>query len=273
MKTPLDTRGSRANDDRSARLGEKQPDGTHAHRIAHRLDNRPAKRFPSPGGRVTVTSAHAEDQAGIGMTSGTETSSGDGAGTFATASGGPVPGRAAGPAEPGGSGSARSTGTTGFTGATGATGAIGAEPMLLYLIKQVELAVRSRLDDLLRPSGLTASQYTALTVLERHADMSSAQLARHSFVTAQSMAEMITALEGRGLIERHRDRADRRRLVVALTTDGRRLLDRYRDAVTALEAQMLAGLTKPEVSGLRRSLQACRANLARKAPLFSVTPG
>ncbi len=36
MKTPLDTRGSRANDGGSARLGEKQPDGTHAHRIAHR---------------------------------------------------------------------------------------------------------------------------------------------------------------------------------------------------------------------------------------------
>ena len=35
MKTPLETRGSRANDGKSARLGKKQPDGTHAHRIAH----------------------------------------------------------------------------------------------------------------------------------------------------------------------------------------------------------------------------------------------
>jgi hypothetical protein len=35
MKTPLETRGSRANDGRSARLGKKQPDGTHAHRIAY----------------------------------------------------------------------------------------------------------------------------------------------------------------------------------------------------------------------------------------------
>jgi DNA-binding MarR family transcriptional regulator len=139
--------------------------------------------------------------------------------------------------------------------------------MLLYLIKQVELAVRSRLDDLLRPAGLTALQYTALTVLERHADMSSAQLARNSFVTAQSMADMITTLEGRGLIERHRDRADRRRLVVALTAGGRELLDRYRDEVAALEAQMLAGLSKNEVFSLRRSLQACRANLARKVVL------
>ena len=134
--------------------------------------------------------------------------------------------------------------------------------MLLYLVKQVELAVRSRLDDLLRPAGLTALQYTALTVLERHPDLSSAQLARNSFVTAQSMADMVTALEGRGLIERHRDRTDRRRLVVALTADGRKLLDRYRGEVNALEEQMLAGLTKAQVISLRRKLNTCYANLA-----------
>lgn len=134
--------------------------------------------------------------------------------------------------------------------------------MLLYLVKQVELAVRSRLDEIFRPAGLTALQYTALTVLERHEDMSAAQLARHSFVTAQSMGDMIAALQSRGLIERHRDRADRRRLVVALTADGRALLDRYRDTVAALEASMLDGLSEQAVASLRHSLRACQANLA-----------
>src|ERR1700748_765725 len=120
-------------------------------------------------------------------------------------------------------------------GGAGAARPAGSEPMLLYLVKQVELAVRSHLDNLLRPAGLTALQYTALTVLERHPDMSAAQLARNSVVTAQSMADMITALEGRGLIERHRDQADRRRLVVALTSAGRELLDDYRNQGAALE--------------------------------------
>ncbi|HEX8008446.1 MAG TPA: MarR family winged helix-turn-helix transcriptional regulator [Trebonia sp.] len=143
----------------------------------------------------------------------------------------------------------------------------GRGPMLLYLIKQVELVVRSRLDDIVRPGGMTALQYTALTVLERHADMSSAQLARHSFVTAQSMADLIGALEARGLIERHRDRTDRRRLVVALTAEGRALLDRYREEVAALEASMVAGLPLDEVATLRRALNTCHANLAGKTPV------
>lgn len=132
----------------------------------------------------------------------------------------------------------------------------------MYLIKQVELAIRSHLDDLFRPDALTALQYTALTALEHHPDMSSAQLARNSFVTAQSMADMITTLEERGLIERHRDRADRRRLAVALSPAGQELLDRYRDQVTALESRMLGGLSKPQIAALRRSLRACHANLS-----------
>lgn len=141
-----------------------------------------------------------------------------------------------------------------------------AEPTLMYVMKQVELASRARLDELFRPIGMTALQYTALTVLERHPDMSSAQLARNSFVTTQSMADMVTALEERGLIERHRDAADRRRLVLALTGDGRALLRRYLGKVAALERQMLAGLTEAQVSELRRSLGVCRANLADRPP-------
>jgi DNA-binding MarR family transcriptional regulator len=137
--------------------------------------------------------------------------------------------------------------------------------MLLYLVKQVELAARARLDDIFRPIGLTALQYTALTVLERHENMSSAQLARNSFVTAQSMADMVAALESRGLIERHRDDADRRRLAVKLTAAGRGLLDRYRDEVQALEGSMLADLTDDEVTALRAALNTCHANLASRS--------
>jgi DNA-binding MarR family transcriptional regulator len=137
-----------------------------------------------------------------------------------------------------------------------------ADPSLLYVLKQLELAARSGLDDIFRPVGLTAHQYTALTVLERHPDMSSAQLARYSFVTAQSMADMVAALLAAGLIERHRDQADRRRLVLALTAAGRDLLDRYREEVAALQARMLADFNNKEAADLWRMLRRCRANLS-----------
>jgi DNA-binding MarR family transcriptional regulator len=138
------------------------------------------------------------------------------------------------------------------------------EPTLLYLMKQVELAVRARLDDMLRPAGLTALQYTALTVLEGHPDLTASQLARRSFVRAQSTADMVTALLDRELIERHRDPADRRRLVLALTPAGYEVLDEYRPQVAGLEAEMLSGLTRSEAVALRAAMLACRQALIDK---------
>ena len=134
-------------------------------------------------------------------------------------------------------------------------------PTLLYLVKQLELSVRARLDDLMRPVGLTALQYTALTVLERHGDISSAQLARNSFVTAQTMADMVVTLEDRGLIERHRDAADKRRLLIALTTAGRAVLEDRRPHVAAIEKRMTGALSTSDAALLRRFLVDCRTSL------------
>jgi DNA-binding MarR family transcriptional regulator len=138
-----------------------------------------------------------------------------------------------------------------------------APPTLLYLMKQVELAVRARLEELVRPAGLTALQYTALTVLERHPDLTSAHLARNSFVTAQSMADMVASLRAQGLIDRHQDPLDGRRLVLSLTGDGKSLLDRYRQAVVDLESEMLGDLTADQARDLRAALLSCREALNR----------
>jgi DNA-binding MarR family transcriptional regulator len=82
-------------------------------------------------------------------------------------------------------------------------------------------------------------------------------------VTAQSMADMVTALLDRGLIERHRDPADRRRLVIALTPAGQGLLDDLRPAVASLERRTLSLLTDAEADDLRRSVELCRQALRR----------
>jgi DNA-binding MarR family transcriptional regulator len=80
------------------------------------------------------------------------------------------------------------------------------------------------------------------------------------------MADMVAALQERELIERHRDEQDRRRLVLALTPQGRRLLRRLRDQVAALEDRMLAGLTDHQILQLRASLLSCRAALSGHLP-------
>ncbi|MFF7546162.1 MarR family winged helix-turn-helix transcriptional regulator [Streptomyces canus] len=129
-----------------------------------------------------------------------------------------------------------------------------APPSLLYMVKQVELVVRSHLDELVRPSGITALQYTALTVLERHDGLSAAQLARDSFVTAQSIADLVRSLETRGLVRRERNPKNRRELLILLTGEGRALLAQHEGPVRELEERMVRDLTAHQTEQFRQAL-------------------
>jgi len=132
---------------------------------------------------------------------------------------------------------------------------------LLYLIKQVELAIRQRLDEVASEESLTAVQYTALTVLERHPGMTSASLARSSFVRAQTMAEMVTYLVDQGLVTRDRDPHNRRQYLLSLSRKGSAVVERLRAPVAAIEAEMVETLDGGQVEILRTYLARCRRSL------------
>ncbi|BCL18635.1 MarR family winged helix-turn-helix transcriptional regulator [Streptomyces tuirus] len=114
--------------------------------------------------------------------------------------------------------------------------------------------VRSHLDELVRPSGITALQYTALTVLERHDGLSAAQPARDSFVTAQSIADLVRSLEGRGLVRRERNPRSRRELLILLTDSSRELPARHAGPVRELEERMVRDLTAHQTAQFRQAL-------------------
>lgn len=131
----------------------------------------------------------------------------------------------------------------------------------LYLVKQVELGVRAHLDAVVSEEKITALQYTALTVLERHPGMSAADLARFSFVRPQTMAQMITVLEDRGLLAKERSAEDRRRFGMYLTTAGRATLERLWGPVHDLERRVTSDLDPKERRALLQGLAAVRARL------------
>jgi len=148
-------------------------------------------------------------------------------------------------------------------GRTGATRTVvrAPAPRLTYLVKQAELAIRAHLDRIVGRHGLTTLQYTALSVLERNPGISSAQLSRRSFVTAQAGNDMVAILERKGLIERQPSPAHRRIRLVHLTTAGAALLDSCDAEVDALETRMLHGVDAATRRQLRAGLESCTANL------------
>jgi DNA-binding MarR family transcriptional regulator len=134
-----------------------------------------------------------------------------------------------------------------------------------YLVKQLELAIRSEMDLMTRNFDLTPTQFTALTVLQRNPGMSSAQLARRSFVSAQAGGEMIAVLERKGFINRQSDQNNRRILRINLTEAGEELLCRCDARMQGIEARMLSTLTMAEKTAFGLALSDCVRSLKPEA--------
>jgi DNA-binding MarR family transcriptional regulator len=140
----------------------------------------------------------------------------------------------------------------------------GAYPRASYLIKELERALRVRIDAVVEPLGLTAVQYTALSVLSTHPGMSSAQLARRSFVSAQAANEMVAILERRGLIRRRAASDGGRVLAIHLTAAGERTLEQCDAQVDELEARLFAGVSRRDQASFRELLRTCRESLGTR---------
>jgi DNA-binding MarR family transcriptional regulator len=136
-----------------------------------------------------------------------------------------------------------------------------------YLVKQLERAIRSEMDAMAREYDLTALQYTALSVLQRHPGMSSSQLARRSFVTAQAGSLMIALLERKGLISRAPDSKNRRILRIHLTPAGHEVVAACDGRMDKIEGQMLNTLKAADTRALHAALRACVQSLKPEASL------
>src|SRR3954471_20243686 len=128
---------------------------------------------------------------------------------------------------------------------------------LTYLVKRLEMAERARMEEVLRPLGVTLHQYTALSILERREGLSSAQLARRHVVTPQAMHQLIATMERDRLIERRPDETNRRILRAWLPEPGSLGLRACHRAVDDVEERMLSGLTPAEAGAFGRALERC----------------
>jgi DNA-binding MarR family transcriptional regulator len=90
------------------------------------------------------------------------------------------------------------------------------------LARQVEVA--------LAPLDLSPAQYRMLVQIARGTDASSS-LAQKLAVSAPSVTSVVDGLVQRGAVERAHSAEDRRRIALALTSDGRRLLGAAEDAL------------------------------------------
>jgi DNA-binding MarR family transcriptional regulator len=130
-------------------------------------------------------------------------------------------------------------------------------PTLTYLIKWMERRVRSELEAALAPFSISVSEYTALSVLNKGKELSSAQLARRTFVSAQAMHPIVVELERKQRVSRRVDPGHSRIYLVRLTESGQKLLGECNVACARAEARAFSKLSQAEMKGLREALQRC----------------
>jgi DNA-binding MarR family transcriptional regulator len=143
-------------------------------------------------------------------------------------------------------------------------------PGVAFLLAQLGFHSSRLWKERLAALGMDPRQVVLLRQVAAAEGQSQQALGKAMQVPASRMVALVDELERRGLLERRPSLADRRAYALALTGEGRRLLDRIMQASAEHEAQLCAGLTQAE----RRRLIALLSRVAAEQGLpMGVHPG
>ncbi|MGE0881330.1 MAG: MarR family winged helix-turn-helix transcriptional regulator [Acidimicrobiia bacterium] len=134
---------------------------------------------------------------------------------------------------------------------------------IFWLLSRLDRLAHNAIEPVVRDLGLSVAQYTVLCVLGVSHGLSNAQLARQSFVSPQSMNEVLSRLQQLGLIQRTADPMHGRVLHTDLTARGRRVLRTCTNRTQRIEDRMLDGLDARQRAEFRRMIGVCVASLQR----------
>jgi DNA-binding MarR family transcriptional regulator len=120
-------------------------------------------------------------------------------------------------------------------------------------VGQVAAALRVSIGLLLRrlrqvqvEGELTLPESSALTRLDRGGPTTPGELAKLEQISPQSMGATLAGLEARGLVARHADPEDGRRVLLSLTEAGQRTMQDKRNARNEQLAKVLEAMFTPE---------------------------
>jgi DNA-binding MarR family transcriptional regulator len=130
-------------------------------------------------------------------------------------------------------------------------------PEVLKLTRRMTTLFRERLEEQLRPLGITAAQLQLLAALTKEPGSSGARLSRFCQVTPQTTHALLAAAEKRGWVRRSPHPENAHTLLATLTPQGRRIFSRGKALAIRLQSRMLSSLTSAEV----RRLEAVLAQL------------
>ena len=117
-----------------------------------------------------------------------------------------------------------------------------------YLLRQASNAVRQGTERALEDLGVTMPQFLVMTMVNAYPGSSSADVARLTMLTPQTISFIVGNLEKAGRLRREVSPEHGRIQRMELTEDGRTLLARCRERTLQIEARLSASLG-PDLDG------------------------
>jgi DNA-binding MarR family transcriptional regulator len=129
-----------------------------------------------------------------------------------------------------------------------------------FLLKRLGFAAKDQAMEAYERSGLHPYHHAVLAVLDEGSRETQGAIADALGYDRGQLVGLLDELEDRGLVERRRDPADRRRHIVRLTPAGKRALAKLRALARQLDDDFLASLDEDE----RAQLHALLLRLAQQ---------
>ncbi len=124
----------------------------------------------------------------------------------------------------------------------------------VFLLKRLGFAAKDRSHAAFEGTGLSAFHYAVLALLDEDPRETQAQIADALNYDRSLIVRLLDELEDRELVVRKRDPEDRRRHVVKMTAEGRKMLGELRAIVQGLEDDFLSPLDPAEQETLHALL-------------------
>ena len=133
------------------------------------------------------------------------------------------------------------------------------EEAMLNILKTAD-AVQRQLTEVLRPLGLTTTQYNVLRILRGAGDegRTCGEIGERLVTRDPDVTRLLDRLDTRGLIARERSGEDRRVVLRRITRQGLRLLDEAEGPIRTLQERQFGPLGKEQLGTLIGALEAVR---------------
>lgn len=120
-----------------------------------------------------------------------------------------------------------------------------------HALRRVARKITNRYEDIMRPVGLTAGQFTILAALSGMNEVTLTTLADGLGMSRTTLTKDLKPLEARGLTQTHRSPEDARKRFLSLTMSGRKKLEESVPLWQQAQKKTLGSLSKSEWLDLR----------------------